>query len=54
MRSSRWRPRSRLFSLIHLETAEIADTAQRLQRFVHWEVSSKETSHRRFSVLASP
>jgi hypothetical protein len=30
------------------------DAAQRLQRFVHWEVSSEETSHRRFAVLASP
>jgi hypothetical protein len=28
------------------------DAAQRLQRFVHWEVSFEETFHRRFAVLA--
>jgi hypothetical protein len=28
------------------------DAAQRLQRFVHWEVSFEETFHHRFTVLA--
>jgi hypothetical protein len=28
------------------------DAAQRLQRLMHWEVSFKETFHRRFAVLA--
>jgi hypothetical protein len=29
-----------------------ADDAQRLQRFVHWEVSFEETFHRSFVLLA--
>jgi hypothetical protein len=28
------------------------DAAQRLQRFMHWEVSFEEIFHRRFAVLA--
>jgi hypothetical protein len=40
-------------ALIHFEAPEIGeDAAQRLQRFVHWEVSFEETFHCRFAVLA--
>jgi hypothetical protein len=44
MRSSHWRPRSRLFIS---KRPKCEDAAQRLQRFVHWEVPFEETFHRR-------
>jgi hypothetical protein len=37
-------------ALIYFETPE--DAAQRLQRFLHWEVRFEETFHCRFAVLA--
>jgi hypothetical protein len=49
MRSSHWRPRSRLFIS---KRPKSEDAAQRLQRFVHWEVPFEETFHRRFAVVA--
>jgi hypothetical protein len=49
MRSSRWRPRSRLFIL---KARNREDAAQRLQRFIHWVLSFEETFHSIFAVLA--
>jgi hypothetical protein len=41
---------NRAYSFRNVRNCE--DAAQRLQRFVHWEVSFEETFHPRFAVLA--
>jgi hypothetical protein len=42
--------KDRVYSFQNTRNRE--DAAQRLQRFVHWEVSFEETFYRRFAVLA--